>query len=545
MNIQPTNEKIDRIFERYNTAGSPGCALAVMKDGEILYRQGYGLADLEHHVPITPSTVFNIGSISKQFTAFAIALLEADGKLCLDDDIRKYLPEMHDFGETITIRNLLHHTSGLRDTFPELLALAEWRNGDVTLTEDVFWLLRNQRELNFHPGEEFMYANSNYVLLAIICERASGQPFAAFSQERIFKPLEMTNTLVNDAVDKIIPWRAGRYYDDEQGGWIHAILADAVVGPTNVHTNVEDLAKWDENFYTGRVGGPAILARMAQPGRLNDGTATEYAFGLEVGPSHQHRGWQVVEHGGEHGAHSSFMLRLPECHLSVVVLFNHFLWDTRTYAVKVADVILDGMEPAQNAGTQAPADETPAPVQLSAEQLTKKAGVYFNTRRAALRKVTCEAGKLQYQGMDLTPLSENEFFFEEMPNTRIEFSAAKDGALTGLKLIAAYGVYEYERIDVIPLSPGELAQYAGRYYSSELDITWTLAAQNDHLVTQCRKYVDSKLTPVSRDFFDADWKPLMSYPEKFLVVFERDAVDRITGFRVSGNSVRRLKFVRQ
>ena len=545
MNTQPAHPKIDPIFERYTTPGSPGAVVGVMKDGAIVYRQGYGLANLENQVPMTPSTVFNIGSISKQFTAFAIALLEADGKLCLDDDMRQYLPEMHNFGATITIRHLIHHTSGMRDTFPELLALAEWRNGDITLMQDAFWLLCNQCELNFPPGEEFSYSNANYILLARICEQVSGQPFATFCQQRIFEPLGMSNTLVLDSVDKIVPQRAGRYYEDGQGGWIHAILSDAVIGPTNVHTNLADLAKWDENFYTGQVGGPAVMQRMLQPGLLNNGSSTEYAFGLEAGPSHQHRGWQVVQHGGEHGGHCSFMLRLPECHLSVVVLINVFLWDVRSYALKVADVILDEMGLSPQADTPAGPPETISPVELSAAQLSNKAGIYFNTRRAALRQVTCENGKLLYQGMPLAPLSERRFYFTDVPDVRIEFTAEQDAPASGLSLTTGGRVYDYQRMEVIPLNAEELPQYAGRYYSPELDSTWVLAMQEDHLVINCRKHVEGKLSPVSRDFFHADWQPAMSYPHRFLLVFERDPDGTITALRLTGDTVRRMKFERR
>ncbi len=542
MNVRPTNDKVDSILERYIKPGSPGCALAVMKDGEIVYQQGYGLANLEHNVPISPSTVFNIGSMSKQFTAFAIALLEAEGKLSLDDDIRKYLPEMHDFGETIAIRHLIYHTSGLRGTFPELLALAEWRHGDVTTMEDVSWLLKAQRELNFRPGEEYLYVNSNYILLALICERVSGQSLAAFSRERIFEPLGMSSTVIHDSVLKIIPRRAGRYYEDGQGGWVNAVLTDSVVGPTNVYTTVKDLAKWDENFYTGQVGGPAVLTRVEQAGRLNDGTELGYAFGLEVGPAHQHRGWQIVEHGGEHGGHCSWMVRFPELHLSVVVLFNHFLWEMRDYALKVADLFLEDKTSAEK---PAAARETAAPIEVSADQLEKKAGKYFSPERAALRDVTYAEGRLQFQGLDLVPMSENLFFFEVEPQTQVEFIPAADGTVAGMKTLTSSGQYGYDRIEAVSPTSDVLAQYAGRYYSPELDIYWTLVAEDDHLVAQRRKYVDSKLTPLFRGAFSDDWEPLMGYPTTYLVVFEGDERGTITGLRVSGTRVRHFRFIKQ
>jgi CubicO group peptidase (beta-lactamase class C family) len=542
MNVLATTGRVDAIFERYSKPRSPGCALAVIKDGEIVYEQGYGLANLELDVPVTPATVFNIGSMSKQFTAFAVALLEADDELAFDDDIRWYLPEMHNFGVSITVRDLIHHTSGLRDTFPELLALAEWRQGDVTTTEDVFWLLQRQRELNFSPGEEYQYTNSNYILLAVICERVSGQSFATFCQTRIFEPLGMSSTVIHDSVLWVVPKRAGRYYDDGQGGWLNAVLADSVVGPTNVHTTVRDLAKWDQNFYTGQVGGPAVVARMVQPGRLNDGTELDYAFGLEVGPTHRHRRWEMVEHGGEQGGHCSWMVRFHELHFSVVVLFNHFLWEMREYALKVADLFLENKIPAE---TPATAEVRAVPVQVRPEQLEKKAGVYYGAERAAVREITYSGGRLQFQGLDLVPVSENRFFFEVEPQTHVEFVPAAGGAVSGMKTVTLSGEYGYDRVETAVPDSVVLAQYAGRYYSPELDITWKLVVEDDQLVGQRRKYVDSKLAPLFRDAFRDDWGPLMGYPTTYLVVFERDGHNLVTGLRVSGSSVRHLHFRKQ
>jgi CubicO group peptidase (beta-lactamase class C family) len=541
MNIQPTNEAVDKLFERYTRPGSPGCVLAVMKDGQVVYRQGYGLANIEQDVPNLPSTVFNIGSMAKQFTAFAIALLAGEGKLSLDDDIRQHLPEMHDFGQPVTVRHLIHHTAGLRCTFPELLALAEWRDTDATTTEDVLWLLRNQHELNFPPGDEYQYANSNYILLAQICARASGQSFAAFCQERIFGPLAMTCSVVNDSYFKLIPGRALAYYDDE-GAWLNAPLTDSVVGPTNIYTTVEDLARWDENFYTGAVGGQAVVEMMHQLGRLNDGTELDYAFGLEVGPRHRHRGWQMVEHGGNQGGYSSWLMRFPELHLSVVVLFNHFLWNMREYALQVADLFLEDNPAGPPAAGEAAA---PAVVELGAEQLAARAGTYFSARRAALRQITCVEGQLQFQGLALLPLSETRFCFEVEPETHVEFSLAADGSAVGMKTVTTSGEYSYDRVETVTPTPEELAAYAGRYHSLELDVYWTVEAGDGHLVAKRRKYPDSKLTPLFADAFSDDWTPLMGYPTTYLVLFERDAQQAITGLRVSGTRVRNLKFVHE
>jgi hypothetical protein len=438
----------------------------------------------------------------------------------------------------------------VRCSFPELLALAEWRDTDATTTDDVYGLLRAQRALNFRPGEEYQYANSNYVLLARICERVSGQSFAAFCQERILDRLGMSRTVVNDSFFKLIPGRAMGYYEDE-GTWLNAPLTDSVVGPTNIYTTVEDLARWDENFYSGEVGGQAVVERVHQPGRLKDGTVLDYAFGLEVGPAHQHRGWQMVEHGGSQGGYSSWMVRFPELHLSVAVLFNHFMWNMREFALRVADLFLED----QPAGEAVPASdsetgvrEAPAaaetPVALSPAHLAALAGTYFSAARAALRQVTVEQGRLQYGGLKLLPLSETRFCFEVEPETHVQFSLAADGGVTRMTTVTLSGEYAYGRVETAAPDGEQLGQYAGRYYSPELDVYWTLEARDDHLVARRRKYVDSQLSPAFVDAFSDDWLPIMGYPTTYLVVFQRGENGAITGLRVSGTRVRNLEFMR-
>ncbi|MFN2302992.1 MAG: serine hydrolase domain-containing protein, partial [Anaerolineales bacterium] len=498
------------------------------------------------NVPITPMTVFNIGSMAKQFTAFGIALLEAEGKLSFDDDIRTYLPEMHDFGSTITIRHLIHHISGLRCTFPELLALAEWRDTDATTTADVYWLLKNQRELNFQPGDEYAYSNSNYILLSLICEKVSEKSFATFCQEHIFVPLEMTHSVINDSFYKIIPNRALGYYEEGADKWCNAPLTDSVVGPTNVYTTVQDLAKWDENFYTGKVGGPAVIERMLQPGRLNDGTELDYAFGLMVGPTHKHRGWQMVEHGGGQGGYGSWMVRFPERHLSVVVLFNHFLWDMQDFALKLADLYLEDrfVSESQVEEPANPPKVVPA-VDLSEEQLKKKVGLYFNAQRAASRQVTYANGQLQFQGYTLVAMNENLFFFEVEPQTKVAFITTGDGTIMGMKTITSSGDYIYKLVETAPETPNALTEFEGQYYSPELEIDWILSVAANHLIAKRRKYPDSQLTVLFQDTFRDDWEPLMGYPTTYLVCFVRDEEGKVIGLRVSGDRVRNIYFVKQ
>jgi CubicO group peptidase (beta-lactamase class C family) len=275
-------EEVDEIFSEWDRPDSPGCALAVVKGGEVVYKRGYGMANLEYDVPITPRTIFHVASVSKQFTDFAIAILTDEGRLSLDDEVRAHVPELPDFGEPITIRHLIHHTSGIRDQW-ELLVAAGWRMDDVITTDDVLELVGRQRELNFRPGSEYLYCNTGYTLMAVIVERVTGSSLREFCAERIFEPLGMLDTHFHDDHREIVRGRAYSYSPREEGGFQHSVLSYATVGATSLFTTVEDLARWDQNFYEAKVGGSAVVDLVQTPGVLNDGERLRYAFGLNIG----------------------------------------------------------------------------------------------------------------------------------------------------------------------------------------------------------------------------------------------------------------------
>jgi hypothetical protein len=253
----------------------------------------------------------------------------------------------------------------------------------------------------------------------------------------------------------------------------------------------------------------------------------------------------MVEHGGSQGGYSSWILRFPKLHLSVAVLFNSFMWNMREFAIQVANLFLED-HPSGVPSLEEPmtAASAAAPIELDAEHLAALAGTYFNARRAALRQVTFGGAHLQFQGLDLLPLTETRFCFEVEPETHVEFGLAADGSATGIKTITSSGEYGYDRVETVAPTPAQLAQYAGRYYSPELDIYWTLVAGDDHLAARRRKYVDSKLSPVFVDAFSDDWLPITGYPMTYLVVFERDEQDAVNGLRISGTRVRNLEFVK-
>jgi len=286
---------VDEVFSDLTRPGSPGCALSVYRDGKIVYAKGYGLANIEENVPITPQSVFDIGSTSKQFSAASILLLEKQGKLSINDDVRKYVPELPAYGQKITILNLLNHTSGLRD-YLTLMELAGINVDSVTTDADALALINRQKALNFAPGSEWLYSNTGFFLLSTIVQRVSGKTLREFAGENIFAPLEMTHTQYRDNHAALIANRALAYAErDDKTGYILDVSYFEQTGDGAVHTSVEDLLKWDENFYSPRVGGKEFLGEIQERGKLNDGKILDYAKGLFLA---DYRGLQTVSHGG-------------------------------------------------------------------------------------------------------------------------------------------------------------------------------------------------------------------------------------------------------
>ena len=328
--------RVDSVFVALDKPTSPGCALGIYNAGDIAYTRGYGSANLEHGIPNTPRTVFDLGSTSKQFTAMSVALLEQDGKLSLDDDVRRWIPELTAYPKPVTIRQLVHHTSGLRD-YLTLMWLRGVNFDGVTTASDALSLIVRQRETNFEPGSEYLYSNSGYFLLSEIVRRASGKTLAEFARERIFAPLGMQVTHFHDDHTMIVPNRATGYAQREGGGFEIAMSGFEQVGDGSVMTTVEELARWDRNFYEGRVGGRALLDAMHVPARLTGGRTLDYASGLVVG---EYRGLRTVRHGGSWAGYRAELLRFPEQRTSIAVLCNYSRSGPGRLSQRVADVIL-------------------------------------------------------------------------------------------------------------------------------------------------------------------------------------------------------------
>src|SRR5438876_6068574 len=390
---EETATQVDKVFADLQEPGSPGCALGVFRNGQIIYSKGYGLASVELDAPITPQTVFDIGSTSKQFTAASILLLEQQGKLSINDDVRKYIPELPDYGHKIALLHLLNHTSGIRD-YLALFELAGVNIDSVTTDEDALGVIVRQKSLNFEPGSEWLYSNSGFFLLSLVVKRVSGQSLPEFAAANIFKPLGMTQTLYRDQHTSIVPDRALAYDPKEHGDGVTIDVSYfEQTGDGAVHTSVEDLLKWDDNFYSAKVGGKGFLAELQEPGKLNGGKVLDYAKGLFV---HDYRGLHTVEHGGSWGGYRAQLLRFPEQHFSVACLCNLANANPERRALRVADILLasemKGPIPAADAEEHERKKKETVPV--AADQLASYAGRYSSEELFATYVLDAASGKL-------------------------------------------------------------------------------------------------------------------------------------------------------
>jgi CubicO group peptidase (beta-lactamase class C family) len=533
--------RIDKLFSGFTQPGQPGCALGVMQQGELAYARGYGLANLEHNVTITPSTVFYIASMSKQFTGLAIALLAEQGKLDLDADVRSVLPYVPDFGHLITPRHLLHHTSGLRsDIF--LLLLSGWRLEDVIRQEDIVGFVKSQRELDFPPGSEFSYCGTGYSLLAELVKEAGGCPFPEFCERNIFAPLEMTHTRFELDPTALVPGRASPYLSVGEGVFKNAPLTIGLVGGTGVYTTIEDLALWDENFYTGNVGGLRALRAMQTPGSLSSGEPIPYAFGLIVEGYH---GRRIVHHdGGAIGVNCS-MLRFPEEHLTVAVLGNSSTVRASTLARSVADILL-GIAQDESGATKQTADGPSAAVAPSAAHLESRSGRFFDPRSGGFVEIPFESGKLQIYGYELTATSQDAFFVTGHPEATVAYSASADGTLVAT-VDTGTGPTQYEKVEPVNPTPHELAEFAGTYHSSELGVAWRITLDGNALSVHRKRQGTSQLIPMCQDVFTDPWVGDMFHGKaQWVIAFDREN-EKVIGLRVTaaGGRGRRLRFDKQ
>jgi CubicO group peptidase (beta-lactamase class C family) len=545
-------------FARDDAGGpAPGCAVGVARPGAPTLLRAYGLADLAHGVPITPETVFESGSVAKQFTAAAVLLLAAEGRLTLDDDVRRHLPEVPDFsgryGRPITLRHLLTHTSGLRDQW-QLLAIAGNPPGtQVHTLATVLDLVSRQRALNFAPGAEFLYTNTGYSLAALVVERVSGRSMAHFSEERLFRPLGMTRTRWRDDFRRVVPGRATAYSPTGDGpaGGPAAYREDMsftnVVGNGGLLTTVGDLLRWNAFLdapaaVAGVPGGPALIAALETPGRLASGRVLPYALGLDLDTA---GGVRTVSHGGSTAGYKTWLGRVPARGVSVAVLCNHGGADAPDLGARVVAHVLA----APGGGTRADTRAAAAPEQRAADaaaasggDVARYAGVFWSPRAGSVLRTAVVGDRLVLQRASVVVLTPDGPHRFRLPGARageyLEFVPAH-GRPRELRVV--------DRGDTVRLAPvpppdtaaGALAAYAGTYRSAELDVRVTVALRDGALVWRQPFGVERPLRAAFADGFTAPLRGTTT------VVFTRDRSGRVTGLGMWAAAVRDLRFVRE
>ena len=512
------NTRVDAVFARWNTSTSPGCAVGASVDGQPALARAYGMADLEHDVKNMPETIFEAGSVSKQFTAAAVLLLAREKRLSLDDRVSKYIPELPESASAVTIRHMLNHTSGLRD-WGSIEAIAGWPRSSRAYTHaHVLEIVGRQRALNFTPGTKWSYSNTGYNLAAVIVARVSGMPFADFTRQRLFQPLGMAHTSWRDDYTRVVKGRA-MAYDDESDGFHTHMPFENVHGNGGLLTTVGDLLTWNENFTTPKVGDRSFVDEQQQPGRFTDGRAHDYAFGLMVRSSH---GVRVVEHSGSTAGYQAHLIRYPDQHVSVAVLCNSSSARATQYAHAVGELFLgDAVKKTTPAGAHA----------LTQAEIDRAAGVFRDSSSGMMMTLVADKNELRIErGPALVATSPTHFTTEA--GEQIELNGR------ALRSVDAFGtVNSYERVTAFNPTRDQLQDLTGVYVSDEADTTLTVALEGDALVARRRPDATLKLTPVYTGAFTA--------PQLGLVIFRRDASGRVTQLSVAQDRVWDLRFARQ
>ncbi len=517
--------RVDQIFAAYDKADSPGCVLGAIRNGSLVYRKAYGAASLELGVPLSAQSVFNMGSVSKQFTAASVVLAAEQGYLSLDDNIRKYIPELPDYGQPIALRHMLHHTSGLRDV-SSLLAISG-RSLDLHSTDELIDLVARQRALNFNPGEEWSYSNTNYFLLAEVVKRTTKKPLSEFAADNIFRPLGMAHTRFYDDHTVVVPGRIPAYEPGKNGGFLLDWSTNPErVGDGGLMSSVDDLFLWDRNFYENRLGTGTLLKEMLARATLNNGKPLSYALGLING---RYRGLPTVHHEGDVLGYHTSVLRFPEQRFTVVCLCNVSTAGPLNLSYRVADVLLEKeLRPSTVASQPASTAAGLNPSSL--------VGNYLDIRDHSLWSFTATGGNLSVRSSQgraaLRPAGGNQFVG---PGSIVVEFANSDGAMKAIIDRDGQTLFTGTRIEQVHPSEQALAPYIGSYTSKELDATYKLSIDNGSLMLRVNWNPPVKLTPTVLDEFDG---------EHMILAFRRNAQSRVSGISVfaRGDRVRNLTF---
>ena len=519
MNGQPAKSKsteVDHIFAAFNTH-TPGCAVGVSEHGTVALRAGYGMADLERGVPVNADMVFESGSVAKQFTAMAILLLAQQGKISLDDPMRKYLPELPDYGASLTIRHVLSHLSGLRE-WRLVATFSGTPEGTYILdNQDLLRIASRQRALNFDPGTAYSYTNTGFNIATILIERAlnNGTTFQEFTRDAIFEPLKMTHTRWRDDFRAVVPNRA-LAYGLRAGRWIQDTPVENIIGAGGMLSTVGDWLLWNENFTHAKVGGPEIVKMQQNPATLAGGKTIAYAAGLTIGTFD---GFREVSHGGSTGGYRTWIGRYPEKGVSVAVMCNSAQANPTQLGRETARLWTGGV----------PAPD-PTPVVVDPAALEKLTGMYRKVRDNTVAELRVRDGKLMFDRLPLIPVGAAEF---SAGQSKFLFQNGR------LNDVTPDGDIAYERVEPAHPSDSELAALAGKYDSGETGSTLTVSAKARDLTLAIGWNKPVRLRPTYRDAFMME-----NAGGATSIVFHRDQAGKVIGLSAGDDRVWDLRFTR-
>ena len=524
---QNSKNDIDGLFSEWKKPNNPGGVVMVTHKNQIIFSQAYGLANIPYRIPNDKETIFNIGSISKQFTAMGIVLLQLEGKLSVDDAIQKYLPEMPQFKQTITIRHLLHHTSGLRSS-PELFGLAGWRDGDAITSEDVYRYLAKQVDLNFEPGSEYMYSNSGYILLAKIIENVTKQDFKSWMKENIFLPFQMNATFIEEDCSKLISNTAVSYTEIEPSVFKTIENNDLTYGASNVYSTSTDLLKWTKNFYETPKEWQRAFTMLETLEVLTSGRKNNYAFGIFVDDFFGNR---RVQHTGAIAGFQSILYCYPDEDLEIVILSNFTSNQLFKIADQISQLFLDNKSIAKKE------EIAINPVKLNSEVLKKYEGLYWNDTDNYSRKIYFENDTLWYlrsnnKKSPLLPISETEF---QMGGINEKLLLKFEDHSNTMKLISSdNSILKFTKYEDKAPTPEALKSYTGTYYSPELETSYTISLKGGKLYGYHSRFGEFEIRILKKDVLD--WSG-MSISKHI-----RDKKGNVLGFRITLNRIRNLWF---
>jgi CubicO group peptidase (beta-lactamase class C family) len=527
-------QKIDSLFTSWNVSNHPGGSVLVSKDGKTIFSKSYGLANIEYNIPNTNNTLFNIGSISKQFTAMGIVLLEEQNKLSFDDNIRKYIPELPNFSEIITIRHLLHHTSGLRDLHG-LLGLAGWRSGDLETNDDVYKIIKNQKELNFKPNEEFLYSNTGYILLAKIIENISQLKFDQWMKQNIFQPLGMKNTYVETSLDNIVRNNATSYYLRKE--FKRALEYWGYYGSGNMHSTIEDVNIWLQNFSTPLKGWESAFNKLLTTTPLNNGFETNYGFGVRI---EDYFGNKLIQHGGSVGGFRAIARTFPEEQFNIVILTNYSRSGIVSKANKISGIFLDK---SKDTLTKRAIKVTQAPskfIKLSNKKLKSFEGIYWSDSEKSGRKVYFKNDTLRYSSSGknewpLVPIDKYKFILIHPAVKPIIKFDSKTHKMTTKIENNLPGVFTFIQKS-LDKKTNDLNMLVGNYYSQELKAIYSISIDDkSNIYLEHARHGTIKLEQLYNNIFSGDW-PIGT------VEIKRNEKGKVMGLRMSNGRTRNVWF---